>query len=98
MAAAICYSNCIKSGFDTDIARLNRAEVYLRLGWFHGAFHNAKSAVYSENLNDDMVKKAVVRMMKAHYGLSRYSAALEVAKAFPDDPIVMNCRSGRKNA
>ncbi len=83
--AAICYSNCIKYGYDIDVSILNKAEVYLRLGWFHGAFHNAKVAVDSGTLNDDLVKKAVVRMIKAHYGLGRYSAALEAAKTFPKD-------------
>ncbi len=85
LPAAICYSNCIKYGYDIDVSILNKAEVYLRLGWFHGAFHNAKVAVDSGTLNDDLVKKAVVRMIKAHYGLGRYSAALEAAKTFPKD-------------
>lgn len=89
ITAAVCYSNCIKLNFEPIISSLNQAELYLRLGWYHNAFHNAKHALDSGQLGDDTTKKAVVRMMKAHYGLGRYSAALETAKPYLDDPIFL---------
>lgn len=97
-SAAICFTNCIKLGFDVQVCRLNRSEVYLRQGWNNSAFRDAQDAFKSGTLSDDLTRKAVVRMLKALYAMGRYRSVLETANAFPDDKVIVEwvARAGRR--
>ncbi len=88
LSSAICFTNCIKFGFEVQVSRLNRSEVYLRLGWNNSALRDAEDALKSGTLSDDLVRKAVVRKLKALYAMGRYSAVLESAKMFPVDKAI----------
>ncbi len=87
-SCAIAFSNCIKLNYDIQLSRLNRSEAYLRLGWNNSAFHDSKDALDSGTLSEDKKKKAVVRIIKAHYAMHQYSAVFETAKALPNDKSV----------
>lgn len=90
LSSAICFTNCIKFGFDVQVSQLNRSEVYLRLGWNNSAFHDAQDAFNSNALSSELVRKAVVRMLKALYAMGRYSAVLATAtRALPDDDVTV---------
>ncbi len=69
---------------------MNRSEVYLRLGWNNSALHDAQDALKSSTLSEDLVRKAVVRKLKALYAMGRYrySAVLETARIFPNDKAI----------
>ncbi|KLO07474.1 hypothetical protein SCHPADRAFT_909449 [Schizopora paradoxa] len=86
-SSAICFTNCIKFGFDVQVSRLNRAEVYLRLGWNNSALHDAQVAFKSGTLTDDLKRKAVVRMLKALYAMNRYREVLETASSLEGDKL-----------
>ncbi len=86
-SSAFCYTKCIEAGYDVQIAHLNRSEVYLRLGWNNSAFHDAKTAFDSGALNDDLKKKAVIRMVKARYALGQYDAVLEIVRSRQEDEV-----------
>ncbi len=85
--SAICFTKCIDAGYDVQITRLNRSEVYLRLGWNNSAFLDAKMAFDSGTLKDDLKKKAVIRMVKARYALGQYNAVLEIVRSQPEDEL-----------
>ncbi len=88
-SCAIAFTHCIKREHDVQRALLNRSEAYLRLGWNNSAFHDSKRALDSGTLDDDLKKKAIVRMIKAQYAMSQYSALLETAKALSEDAVVV---------
>lgn len=89
LSSAICFTNAIKFGFDVQVSRLNRSEIYLRLGWNNSAFRDAQDTFKSDTLSEDLVRKAVVRMLKALYAMDRYREVLETASAFPDDKAIV---------
>ncbi|KLO07467.1 hypothetical protein SCHPADRAFT_894622 [Schizopora paradoxa] len=88
LSSAICFTNSIKYGFDVQVSRLNRAEVYLRLGWNNSALHDAQVSFKSGTLTDDLKRKAVVRMVKALYAMGRYREVLETASSLEGDKLV----------
>ncbi len=57
LSSAICFTNCIKFGFDVQVSQLNRSEVYLRLGWNNSAFHDAQDAFNSNALSSELVRE-----------------------------------------
>lgn len=85
LSSAICFTKCIEVGYDVQVSRLNRSEVYLRLGWDNSAFKDAKMAFDSGALDESMKTKAVVRMVKAQYAMGQYDRILNIVELQPDD-------------
>ncbi|KLO12650.1 hypothetical protein SCHPADRAFT_941025 [Schizopora paradoxa] len=88
-SCAIHFTNCIRLGYEIQVSRLNRSEAYLRLGWYNYAYHDSKDALDSGTLSADLKRKAVMRMIKAQYGLGKYRDILETAKELPNDMDVV---------
>ncbi|KLO07472.1 hypothetical protein SCHPADRAFT_945254 [Schizopora paradoxa] len=86
-SSAVCFTNSIKFGFDVEVSRLNRAEVYLRLGWNNSALHDAQVALDSGSLSDELQRKAIVRKIKALYAMGRYQEVLEIASTLENDKL-----------
>ncbi|KLO07473.1 hypothetical protein SCHPADRAFT_1001647 [Schizopora paradoxa] len=86
--SAVCFTACIKLGFEIEVSRLNRAEVYLRMGWNNSALHDAQAALDSGTLSDDMVRKAANRKIKALYALGRYQEVSQLASSFEGDKVM----------
>lgn len=86
-SSAVCFTNCIKSGFEVEISRLNRAEVYLRLGWNNSALHDAQTSLDSGTLSDELKRKAIVRKIKALYAMGRYQEVSQMASSSENDKI-----------
>ncbi|KLO07469.1 hypothetical protein SCHPADRAFT_932417 [Schizopora paradoxa] len=86
-SSAVCFTNSIKFGFDIEVSRLNRAEVYLRLGWNNSALHDAQVALESGRLSDELKRKANVRKIKALYAMGRYQEISQMASTLENDKI-----------
>ncbi|KLO04133.1 hypothetical protein SCHPADRAFT_947939 [Schizopora paradoxa] len=89
-SAAMCFTACIIRGFEVEVCRLNRAEVYLRLGWNNSALHDVQVALGSGTLSDDLKRKAINRKIKALYALGRYQEVSQIAssESFEDDQVM----------
>ncbi|TDL13312.1 hypothetical protein BD410DRAFT_903327 [Rickenella mellea] len=80
LAAAVCFSNGIKLDPNEFILRLNRSEVYIRMGWYKSAFQDAEKVLLAGNNVDDVyLRKAVFRAAKSLYHLGEYNMAIDMA-------------------
>lgn len=86
LSAADCFTRALNYEPESQVLLLNRAETYLRLGWFRSALYDVEQAKRSGAFSDTVLEqKALVRGMKANYGLQRYARVAELAKTFPAD-------------
>ena len=87
--SAHCFWKCIQLEFEVEVSRLNRAEIYHRLGWNNSALHDAQAVLDSGTLSDDLKRKAVNRKLKALYALGRYQEVLQTASVFEGDEVMV---------
>ncbi|KLO10059.1 hypothetical protein SCHPADRAFT_537606 [Schizopora paradoxa] len=87
-SSAICFTKCMELGNEVEVSRLNRSEIYLRMGWNNSAFHDAKLALHSGTLDDSMQLKAIVRMLKAQYAMGQSDKVLDMAQLRPEDSTI----------
>ena len=81
LAAAVCYTNGLKINPGSTVLLLNRAETYLRLGWYFSALHDAQEALQLGPISDPTLNcKALIRTIKANYGLTRYEEVVRIAE------------------
>ncbi|THH33018.1 hypothetical protein EUX98_g1219 [Antrodiella citrinella] len=72
LCAAISFTEGLALDSNHPLLLLNRAEAYLRLGWFNSAARDGEAAM-AMNLADSLLeRKAFVRTTKAYYALGRY--------------------------
>ena len=96
LQAAVCFANALKLDTKSQILFLNRAEVYLRLGWYFSALHDTKEAIRLGPITDDLLRrKAVMRSIRANYGLCRYEEVVRIANENPNDT---DCKGWLKRA
>ncbi|KAH8102867.1 hypothetical protein BXZ70DRAFT_969358 [Cristinia sonorae] len=86
LCAAIAFSEGLQLDPTHYLLLLNRAEVYLRLGWFNSAAHDAETVISMQLHDATLRRKAVVRAAKAYYALERYDTAMKLARTDPNDP------------
>ena len=86
LPAAICFTNALKLDSTSQIMLLNRAETYLKLGWYFSALHDVQQARRVGAIIDESLKrKAVMREIRAKYGMCLYEDVVHIAKEHPDD-------------
>ena len=91
LQAAVSFTNALRLDPKLQVLLLNRAEVYLRLGWYSSALHDTKEAMQLGPITDDLLRrKAVIRSIKANYGLCRYEEVVRIANENPDDTDCKN--------
>lgn len=95
LCAASCFSEALGINPEHYLSRLNRAETYLRLGWYNSALHDCEECLKGTLDNDDLRRKAVFRTAKASYHLGQYEKTIELASSRLDDP---ECRSWKVKA
>ncbi|OCH96012.1 hypothetical protein OBBRIDRAFT_719569 [Obba rivulosa] len=98
--AAFAYSRGLKMDPTAIVLRLNRAEAYLRLGFYTGAAADASDALKSADLPDTLQDKALYRLAKAEYGRGRWTAAIGMFDEYflrhPEDKEAADCLSRAK--
>ncbi|EMD40491.1 hypothetical protein CERSUDRAFT_121238 [Gelatoporia subvermispora B] len=77
LPAAFAYSRGLYKDRGATILRLNRAEVYLRLGFFTAAAADAALALGAPGITQKQRDKALYRLARAEYGRGRYEVALQ---------------------
>ena len=87
--AAFAYSHGLALNPDAVVLLLNRAEAYLRLGYYSGAVYDAQRVLSAEAVPDVHRGKATFRLAKAQYSRGEYEAArgnfLRWKKDHPED-------------
>ena len=73
--AAFAYSYALGLDPGALVVRLNRAEAYLRLGYFSGAQYDAQKVLSTRGIAPSHVEKALFRLAKAQYGRRYYRDA-----------------------
>ncbi|KAI0751022.1 hypothetical protein C8Q80DRAFT_1307690 [Daedaleopsis nitida] len=99
--AAFAYSQGLALMPDAAVLLLNRAESFLRLGFYSGALCDAQRVLSTDGAPDAQVGKAIFRLAKAQYGRGEYVAAeqnfLRWKKDHTEDTMVNSwierCRS-----
>lgn len=84
--AAISFTEALKLDPTHVLSLLNRAETYLRLEWFNSALNDSEAVLKSELKDDNLLRKAIVRAVKASYYLGRYEHTIELIDIRPNDP------------
>ena len=65
---------------------LNRAQCYLRLGWYNAALVDASKVRSMDGAQTaSLLLKASFRFAKAHYMLGNYEQATNILKLFPEN-------------
>jgi hypothetical protein len=82
LPAAFAYSRGLELDPTAHLLRLNRAEVYLRLGYYSSALADAECVLILPELSEASRKKALYRAGKANYGKGDYVAAENKFKEF----------------
>ncbi|KAI0375881.1 hypothetical protein BV20DRAFT_933313 [Pilatotrama ljubarskyi] len=75
--AAFAYSYALALDHNAIVLRLNRAEAYVRLGYYSGAAHDAQDVLNKVAVSDAFTDKALFRLAKARYGRHEFRAAEE---------------------
>lgn len=84
LSAAICYTRALKFDPESQVLLLNRAEIYLRLGWFNSSLSDVDKATKHGAISDAaLARKALFRAVKANYYLRRYARVVDLAKTAP---------------
>ncbi|KAH9937991.1 uncharacterized protein B0H18DRAFT_965005 [Fomitopsis serialis] len=76
--AALAYSRGLKINPGSLVLRLNRAEAYMRLDFFSGALHDARSVLVASELPPALRNKALLRAARAEYGRRNYAIARQL--------------------
>jgi hypothetical protein len=86
LAAAICYTRGLRQDSGSQIFLLNRAEAYLRLGWYFSALHDIEKAQKLGPFADaNLARKSVLRAIRANYGLCKYDCVVQLAQQHKGD-------------
>lgn len=96
--AALAWSRGLSVDPSAYILRLNRAQAYVKLGWFSAALSDALHIASESQYPQDSQRKALYRVATAEYGLGRYIDTLETLDRFDSlqahgDPAVSSLRS-----
>ena len=90
LSAAVCLTNGLKLDNRSQVLLLNRAEIYLRLSWNFSALHDITMAMQIGPIADEILKrKAILRQIRANYGLGRYEDVVHIARKHSDDEDCM---------
>ena len=80
LSAAVCYTKGLKMDKNSQVLRLNRAETYLRLGWYFSSLHDVEQALRLGTITDaSLARKALLRSIRANYGMGRYERVVRIA-------------------
>lgn len=93
--ASIAYSEGLKvdAGTMAQILVLNRAETYIRIGWFNSALSDARRALDVTSLPAELRLKAIGRAARSLYGLGKYEDAIKFTKMLPDEKELQSIAS-----
>ena len=83
--ASIAFSEGLKIDSANPILILNRAETYIRIGWFNSALADARQALDTAPLPTDLRLKAVGRAARSCYYLGKYDDAVKFTSMLPEE-------------